>query len=64
MRARVEYSFRDKLYNETDLFVSDFNNIQNEFDEYIKKTYLENVPEEDQPTEFTIEEVHPKDASN
>lgn len=57
--VEVEYSYRDKMYNTTTLNnvadKSDPPDPQDEFDDYVRETYLKDVPLDDQPTEFVIE---------
>jgi len=51
----IEYSYRDKMYNTTNLFVANEKDPSPEFEAYVEETYLKDVPVEDQPTDFAIE---------
>lgn len=54
-KIELEYSYRDKMYNTTHLYVANDEDPTPEFEAYVEQTYLKDVPVEDQPTDFVIE---------
>lgn len=57
---QVDYSYKDQLYNVVNLFVdnpTDHSEIQREFDQYVARTYLADLPVDEQPTDFVIEGI-------
>lgn len=57
--VEVEYSYLEKMYNTVTLFdvkdSGDMPDPQPEFDVYVQETYLKDVPDDEQPTDFFIE---------